>query len=45
MVDDLRRQKVELDVGVGDTRVTANEASALQVGCRSVACRVASDNG
>lgn len=40
VVDDLRRQKVILDVGVGDTRATADETSALQVGCGSVTCRV-----
>lgn len=36
VVDDLRRQKVKLDVGVCDARPTSDEASTLQVGCGSV---------
>lgn len=36
MVDDLRRQKVKLDVGVCDVWPTSDEAPALQVGCGSV---------
>lgn len=37
MVDDLRGQKVKLDVGVCDMWTTADESSALQVSCCSIA--------
>lgn len=36
MVDDLRWQEVELDVGMGDVWATSDETSALQVGCCSI---------
>lgn len=38
MVDDLRGQEVKLDVRVCDVWPTADEPSALQVGCCSVTC-------
>lgn len=41
MIDDLRGQEVELDVGVCDVWTAAYEASTLQMCCRSVTCGTA----
>lgn len=40
VVDDLRWQEVELDVGMGDVWATTDETAALQVGCCSITYRM-----